>query len=119
MTDPILQQEVDRLLTALAAQESFISELGTPHLAETEELDLLVALGLEVLPYLIEEMKSESPRRVAYVALVLGRLGDSRAIDPLRELKLRYQAMDAKSEWEYAVIGQCNTAIELLAHGRT
>lgn len=114
MSNTTKEEDAGRLLTSLAAQEPFVTELGTPQLVETGDLDRLVGLGREIVPYLIGELMSESPRRIAYVAAALGRLDDPRAIEPLRELSLRYQSLDTKSEWEYAVIGQCNAALDAL-----
>ena len=48
------------------------------------------------------------------VARVLKKIGDARALANLRRLRSRYQALDQKNEWDFAVIGQCNLAIQAL-----
>jgi len=45
---------------------------------------------------------------------VLNQLGDVRALAALLDLRARYQQRETKDEWDYAVIGQCNLAIEQL-----
>lgn len=114
MINSTLQKKIDLLLRSLEAQELFIYELGTPQPIETDAIKKLVDLGPQIVPYLIELTKSETPKKLVYIVLVLGRLGDARAIEALRELRKKYMILKAKTEWEYAVIGQCNIAIDLL-----
>ena len=44
-------------------------------------------------------------------------MDDARVAESLRELRATYQAREAKGEWEYAVIGQCNLALQALDAG--
>ena len=102
------------MLAKLEQQEVVIIELGTPQIFETEEVNELVELGPEIVPYLIELLGSESPKKVAYIVLILGNIRDKRALEPLQKLRAEYQSLEHKTEWNYAVIGQCNTAIATL-----
>jgi HEAT repeat protein len=116
MIDSRLQEKINSLLRALEAQEPVEYELGTPQLVETTEVFELVDLGSCIVPYLLELIKSEKPKVTAYIVLVLDKLGDARTIKPLRELREKYQKQKHKTEWDYAVIGQCNAAIFALDH---
>ena len=93
---------------------------------ELEQGDILaeVRFGLALLAYadiLLYSMwamhkirHTPAPKVVAYIVSVLVKLGDLRASAPLRELRATYQAIEPKTEWIYAVIGQCNLAIATL-----
>ncbi len=116
MIDSSLQEKINSVLRALEAQEPVEYELGTPQLVETKEVIELVDLGSRIVPYLLELTKSEEPKATAYIVLVLDKLRDARAIKPLRELREKYQKHKHKTEWDYAVIGQCNVAIDALEH---
>ena len=104
----------DSLLHKLAAREPEGYSLGTPELSESEEVEQLVQLGAAIVPHLIDRTRSDRSRKLAYVALVLGRIGDARALSPLRALRARVRARANKDEWDFAVIGQTNVAIEQL-----
>lgn len=110
-----LAQKVDSLLDELNQVDPVSYDLGTPELPEVNALDELVEMGQEITPLLIERIRqSNSSKRIAYAVMALNRLGDIRALDSLRELCARYQTIETKDEWDYAVIGQCNAAIEAL-----
>jgi len=111
---PVLHEKTKMLLRSLEARESLIYELGTPQLIETEEVTQLIEMGPKIIPCLIELAESGTPKSVAYIVLVLGKLGDRTVVDVLREFRAKYQIPEHKTEWEYAVIGQCNLAIEAL-----
>jgi hypothetical protein len=66
------------------------------------------------VPDLIDRTKFETLKVVAYIVSVLVKLGALRTSAPLRELRATYQAIEPKTEWIYAVIGQCNLAIATL-----
>jgi hypothetical protein len=108
------KKKIRVLLDKLQAQEPMVFELGTPQIEETEEVNQLVALGPKAFFYLLELLKAEPPKTAAYLALVLGKLKDRRALEPLREFRADYQARKSKAEWEYAAIGQANLAIAAL-----
>jgi hypothetical protein len=109
-------QKVDSLLQALEQMQSMFHSLGTPVLAENDEtLRQLVRMGTKIVPYLVDRVQSDAPKKTAaYAAMVLGRLGDARGVEPLRDLRARYQMRKAKDEWDYAVVGQCNVALSRL-----
>jgi hypothetical protein len=104
----------DSLLHALAAQEPVGYSLGTPELLESDEVGELVQLDAAIVPHLVDLTRSDRPRELAYVALVLGRIGDARALEPLRALRARVRARETKDMWDFAVIGQANVAIDRL-----
>jgi len=112
--DPTQQEKINQLLRSLEVNDPIIYELGTPQLAETDEVSELVSFGHQIVPYLLELTETETPRVVAYIVLTLGKLGDVRAIDRLRSLRAEYQMIEPKTEWHYAAIGQCNVVIEAL-----
>lgn len=116
MDQTALREKIERLLKSLEEQDTEYS-LGTPELYETDIVRELAGLGGEVIPYLIELLKTRPAKVVAYIVLVLGKMGDARAVESLRELKATYEAREPKGEWEYAVIGQCNVALEALDVG--
>lgn len=104
--------EVDSLLDELEKTEPAFESLGTPEPRETDAVRRLVAMGAPIVPHLIERTRAAgSAKTMAYLALILGRIGDARAVTPLRELQARYQAREPKGEWDYAVLGQCNVAL--------
>lgn len=110
-----LAQKVDSLLDELNQIDPASYDLGTPELLEANALNELVEMGCEITPLLIERIQvNDSSKRLAYAVMALERLGDSRALGPLRELCARYRALDRKDEWDYALIGQCNSAIVAL-----
>ncbi|MFS8085946.1 MAG: hypothetical protein ACMG6H_09970 [Acidobacteriota bacterium] len=115
MNNSILRDKVNQLLRTLEAENPSIYELGTPRPVESGEIHQLVALGPQIIPYLLDLLKIEKPGMVAYIALVLGRLGDASAVAPLRELIARYQTKDQKTEWERAAIAQSSMAIAALS----
>jgi hypothetical protein len=115
MTSPALAQRVDSLLAEAEKADPVSYNLGTPVLIQGDPVSRLVDLGAEIVPYLIDVSRGDaSSRRHAYVALVLGRIGEAAAIAPLRDLCARYQRREPKDEWDYAVIGQCNHAMSQL-----
>jgi hypothetical protein len=105
---------MESLLAALEDLESPASELGTPVLAQSEELDEIVALGPAAVPHLLSLLQNQAAKITAYMVLALNRIGDCEALEDLRRLRSHYQALDPKGEWEYAVIGQCNLAVQAL-----
>jgi HEAT repeat protein len=110
------RRRVEALLDALEDLESPGSELGTPVLAQSSELDEIVALGPAAVPQLLSLLQDQTAKVAAYLVLALNRIGDRRALEDLRRLRSHYQALDSQGEWEYAVIGQCNLAIRALEH---
>ena len=111
------QRDIESLVAALADLEAPESELGTPVLVHSRELDELVALGLAALPHLLRLLPDRPAKAAAYIVLAVGMIGDHIALDDVRRLRSRYQALDPKGPWEFAVIGQCNLAIQALEHG--
>jgi hypothetical protein len=115
MTPAGLREKVQALLAELEQQPPAAYDLGTPRLAETPAVESLVRMGPAIEPELIERMeRSASKKQVAYAVLVLGRLGEQQALEPLKRLRERYEGRQSKDEWDFAVIGQCNTAISEL-----
>ena len=102
------------LVDALEDLESPASELGTPVLAQSRDLDELVALGPTAVPQLLSRLEDQPAKIVAYLVSGLNRIGDRRALGALRDLRSRYEALEPKDKWELAVIGQCNLAIQAL-----
>ncbi len=118
MGQAALVQKVDSLLDELNQVDPVSHDLGTPELPTVNALNELVDMGREITPLLIERIQqTDSSKRIAYSVMALNYLGDMRALTPLRELCARYQAREMKNEWDYAVIGQCNLAIEALEKG--
>jgi hypothetical protein len=115
MTSLTPAEKVDSLLSELDRAEPVSFDLGTPELSELDAVHHLVTMGTEIVPHLLESIQGNmAKKRVAYIALVLNRIGDVRALAPLLDLRARYQQHENKDEWDYAVIGQCNLAIEQL-----
>jgi hypothetical protein len=108
------KKKIRALLEKLQGQEPVVFELGTPQIEETGEVDQLVALAPKAFSYLLELLATEPSKSAAYLALVLGKLKDRRALEPLRKFRANYQAREAKTEWDYAAIGQANLAIAAL-----
>lgn len=111
-----LTKKVDSLLQSLEQTQPIFHSLGTPELADNDEaVGQLVGMGSQIVPHLIHRIQGNAPQKTAaYVALVLGQLGDARALEPLRALRARYQTRKSQHEWDYAVIGQCNVALSKL-----
>ncbi|GAA4735838.1 hypothetical protein [Phytohabitans rumicis] len=107
-------RRVEELLDTLGRLESPASELGTPVLVPSAAVDELVAMGPAAVPDLLRHLEGRPAKVAAYLALVLGRIGDQRAVAPLRRLRGAYRARAPKDEWDYAVIGQCDLAIRAL-----
>lgn len=115
MKPSTLAKEIDSLLSELDEAELVSFDLGTPEVPELDVVHQLVAMGTAVVPHLLECIHADVPKkRIAYIALVLNQLGDVRALAPLVDLRTRYQQLEVKDEWDYAVIGQCNLAIKQL-----
>lgn len=114
MNELSLKEEVARLLGAIEASELEINDLGTPRPVETTEVNELVDMGPRIVPFLLTLLGSASSKRDAYIALVLGRLGDASALEALRDLKTEYEAKESTSGWELSVIAQAEAAIKLL-----
>ena len=110
------RHRIESLLAALTDLESPASDLGTPVLVEIRELDDVVALGLIAVPHLLSLLSNQPAKKVAYLVLILNRIGDRKALGHLRRLRSDYQALNPKDEWDFAVIGQCNLAIHVLEH---
>ena len=118
MTSPTPTEQVDLFLSDLDRVDPVSFHLGTPELPEVGAVRGLVSMGAEIVPLLLERVRrSGSKKRIAYIVLVLNRIGDIRALAPLLDLRPRYQELETKDEWDYAVIGQCNLAIEQLQNG--
>jgi hypothetical protein len=110
-----LAETIESLLSEAERQEPVSFRLGTPVLPEGGAVRRLVELGAEAVPHLVEATRREdSSRRLAYVALALGRIGDPSAAGPLRELRARCRRRPPRDEWDHAVVGQCNVAIDRL-----
>jgi hypothetical protein len=119
MTSVTPAEQVDSLLSDLDRVEPVSFDLGTPEMLEVNAVHQLVAMGTAVVPHLLERMQGDAPKkRIAYIVLVLSHIGDVRALAPLVSLRALYQQREAKDEWDYAVIGQCNLAIEQLEKKR-
>ena len=115
MTSLSPSEQVESLLSELDAVEPVSFDLGTPELPEVDAVHQLVSMGTMIVPYLLESIQGNEPKkRVAYIVLVLSRIGDVSALAPLVDLRTHYQQHEPKDEWDYAVIGQCNLAIEQL-----
>jgi HEAT repeat protein len=114
MANPVLEEKINKLLRTLESKEPLIHELGTPRPVESDEIDQLVALDRQAVPYLLDLMRVENPKLVAYIASILGRIGDIRAIGPLRELLVGLKSKDPKTPWDYAAIGQSQQALKAL-----
>jgi HEAT repeat protein len=115
VNDDNLDARTDALVDALAARTPAAMDLGTPQLdPSAPELQELLALGPRVVRHLLATLAGTNARRTAWVVLALGKLGDKRALGPLRGLLADYQARPNKTMWDFAVIGQANTAITLL-----
>jgi hypothetical protein len=110
-----LTEKVDSVLRSLDSVDSISFDLGTPELPEVDAVQDLVTMGPPIVPLLLERVFEDGPKkRIAYTVLILHRIGDPRAAEPLQKLRARYQEHENKDEWDYAVIGQCNLAIERL-----
>jgi hypothetical protein len=73
-------------------------------------------MGAEIVPLLVERTRETVGRkRLAYIALALGRIGEKQAAAPLRALRARFRAWPSKDQWDYAVIGQCDVALMRLS----
>jgi len=108
-------EQIDSLLSDLERVEPASFDLGTPELFEVDAVHQLVVMGKTIVPHLLERMQGDVPKkRIAYIVLVLNYIGDVRALAPLVDLRACYQQRETKDEWDYAVIGQCNLAIEQL-----
>jgi hypothetical protein len=108
-----LAEKVDSLLNDLDRIEPMSFDLGTPELSEVDAMHELVNLGTEIVPLLLERIqRNVAKKRTAYIVLVLNHIGDIRALAPLLDLRVHYQELDKKDEWDYAIIGQCSLAIE-------
>lgn len=115
MTGSTPDGTMDALLGELEREEPVSFSLGTPELLESDAVRTLVGLGPAIVPLLLERLRAGGPsKRLAYIALVLNRIGDARALAPLRELRASFQARQPKDEWDHAVIGQCNLALHHL-----
>lgn len=114
MTSLTPAEQVDSLLDALdRAPVSF--DFGTAEVFELNEVHQLAAMGTAIVPQLLERIRGDVPKkRVAYITLVLNHIGDIRALAALIELCTFYQQRETKDEWDYAVVAQCNLAIEQL-----
>jgi len=109
-------ENVDRLLGELDRAEPPFESLGTPIVAGGDALQKLISMGAEIIPHLVERMgETADAKRLAYFALILGRIGEKQAREPLRVLRARFQARPSKDEWDYAVIGQCDIALSRLS----
>jgi hypothetical protein len=115
MEQPALAERVDSLLHELDRVEPVSFDLGTPELLEVDAVHELVDIGSEIVPLLLDRIQRNAPKkRTAYIVVVLNRIGDIRALAPLLDLRARYRARETKDEWDHAVIGQSNLAIEQL-----
>jgi HEAT repeat protein len=113
-------QKIDALLGQLQQAEPVADDLGTPVLAEPDAVQQLVAMGPAAVPLLVQRLEGDRPpKEVAYVALVLGRIGDPRAVAPLKAMRDRYGAREPKDRWSQAAIGQANAALERLTSDRS
>ena len=111
---------VDALLTDLDSVEPVSFDLGTPEVSEVDAVRELVRMGPDIVPVLLERIGQGAPKkRTAYVVLALKQIGDTRALAPLLDLRTAYQARATKDEWDHAVIGQANLAIEQLRRRRS
>jgi len=110
------KKNLDLLLGSLERTQPMFYSHGTPVLAENDEaVRQLVEMGAEIVPDLVRRIQGDIPKATAaYAAMVLGRLGDVRAVGPLSNLRDRYQTREPKDEWDFAVIGQCNIALSRL-----
>lgn len=114
MPSSSLESQIEALLTQIEAESPVIYDLGTPQIVETQTVRDLLALGQPIVPYLLDQLQTASPKVTAYLVFVLGRLGDSSTLAPLQTVRTRYKNIPNKTDWEYAVIGQCNIAIDNL-----
>jgi len=113
--------EVDRAVaTFVKGAEGLpvgVVELGTPDIRLTSEGERLLAMGERVLPAALRLLEADDPRVVASTVLVLRSLGNPSHRPLLQALRERFSQKPSKSPWDFAVIGQCNLAIEELRDG--
>jgi hypothetical protein len=103
---------IEELLRNLDSSEPGSYQLGTPELAETDDLRQLVALGAGAVPSLLSRLRDEqSSKRAAFIVLALNRIGYRPALEPIAEILARYENRPHKNAWDYALIGQCRLAI--------
>lgn len=112
MDDPT--ERAAALLKRLALTVPASYDLGTPDIGAPQELCELVGLGLQIVPYLLQQAQTAEPAVAAYAVSALGQLGDRTLITELERVKQRFEAAPDEDPWIYAVIGQCALAISEL-----
>ncbi|MFQ6024755.1 MAG: hypothetical protein ACE5NW_18735 [Acidiferrobacterales bacterium] len=112
MIDSVAKNKIDSFLASIGSIEPTMFDLGTPQLDLTEEMKEIIGIGSKIVPYLLKRMQSASPKEVAYLVFMLRHLDDLRTMEPLRKLKKHYETIERKTEWDFAVIGQCNMVID-------
>lgn len=112
MLSPSERDRIDAVLATLDAMEPPIVDLGTPQLDLTPQLEEIVAIGPRAVPHLLERLLSASPKAAAHLALILRRIDDPAAVQGLRRLKDRYEALTERNEWHSAAIAQCRAALQ-------
>ena len=112
MPDPI-ERTINLVLDRLQDLEPTEYDLGTPN-RDRGRYRQDYRTGSHALPYLFVQAEHRQAKAVAYIVLILGKIGIVEAIEPVRAIRAQYQALDHKDPWDYAVIGQANMALALL-----
>ena len=91
-------------------------DLGTPQIdATAPELQEILTLGSAATQHLLQAAQDAPARRAVWAVLALAKAGGPGALPTLRRLRAEYQARTDKTMWEFAVIGQINSAEQRLA----
>ncbi len=93
-------------------------DLGTAVVLENDAFQALVSLPPSATPMLMAAAEKATPKVAAHLVAVVGRRGDSTIVSNLEALERRYQALEPKNEWVYAVIAQSRLAIGTLSAPR-
>lgn len=86
------------------SRDALIQALGDNHSQVADRAKIsLMRIGVSAVVPLISALKVENSNHRANAAQVLGRLGDSRAIDPLRQLQMESNESEVQTKVAYAL----------------
>jgi hypothetical protein len=104
---------IDTYFKKVDSTKSFIYDLGTPVLEQIEGKEKILQHGTKILPILVSNLNSNTSKNIAYTLDLLKQLKLNPEIEKtIFSLKTDLEKMENKKDWDYVVIGQCNSILE-------
>ncbi|MEX2512665.1 MAG: hypothetical protein WD398_07160 [Cyclobacteriaceae bacterium] len=113
MISSVTKAQIQSCLDSLEILEPKDYELGTPQLEESSEyIEKIISYGPSAISYLMDLSSNATPKKTAYIVFILGKLDGRGLTEQIIKIRTEFENKTSKSDWDYAVIGQCNIILK-------